>query len=185
MSLTLLIDTVHSELAVALIRNDTARFNIFSVQKKQHDKNINRIVKELLTEEKVSFKDLDAYAVVVGPGSWTGCRVGVAAVKGYAMAVPKPVVAINSLDAIGDPAALRSNLDNYYIKRGNNYTYEKLPSKIEGCPKGAGCLTGFATIESIGIENYRIRLISLAKSGKKITAKELQPFYLTDFVIKT
>ena len=174
MSLILLVDSVHTELAVALIRDESAQFKIHAVQK-AHDKNINVLVKELLASEKVAFKDLDAYAVVVGPGSWTGCRVGVAAVKGYAMAVPKPVVAINSLDAIGDPAALRSNLDNYYIKRGGKYSCEKLSST-----------EGFATIESIGgFENYRTRLITLAKSGKRITAKELQPFYLTDFVVKT
>lgn len=170
MSLILLIDSVHTELAVALIRDDTAQFKIHSVQR-MHDKNINILVKELLAREGVTFKDLDAYAVVVGPGSWTGCRVGVAAVKGYAIAHPLPVVAINSLDAIGNISALHSNLDNYYIKRGNKYTYEKLLSA-----------EGFATIENIGgIENYRTRLIKIARSGKRIAAKELQPFYGKDF----
>lgn len=174
MSLILLIDSVHTELAVALIRDESAQFKTHAVQK-AHDQNINLLVKELLACEKITFSDLDAYAVVVGPGSWTGCRVGVAAVKGYAIAHPLPVIAINSLDAIGDPSALRSNLDNYYIKRGSKYSCEKLLST-----------EGFATVENIGgIENYRTRLISLAKSGKRITAKELQPFYLTDFIIKT
>lgn len=170
MSLILLIDSVHTELAVTLIRGDTAQFKIHTVQK-MHDKNINILVKELLTCEGVMFKDLDAYAVVVGPGSWTGCRVGIAAVKGYAMAHPLPVVAINSLDAIGDISALRSNSDNYYVKRGGKYSYEKLVST-----------EGFATIESIGgIENYRTRLIEIARSGKRIAAKELQPFYGKEF----
>jgi len=168
----LLVDSVHTELAVALVREDSARFKVYPVRK-AHDRNINRLVKELLYEEKVSFDDLCAYAVVVGPGSWTGCRVGVAAIKGFAMAVPKPVVAINSLDALGTPSAVLSNLDNYYIKRGNKYTCEKL-----------GTTEGFSTLESVGVENYRTRLIDMAKNGKRITAKELQPFYLTDFVVK-
>jgi len=168
-----LVDSVHTELAVALIREDTARFKVYPVRK-AHDKNINRLVKELLAEEKITFGDLDSYAVVIGPGSWTGCRVGVAAIKGFAMAVPKPVVEINSLDVIGNPSAILSNLDNYYIKRGKQYSCEKLTST-----------EGFATLESIGIENYRTRLISMAKSGKLISAKELQPFYLTDFVVKS
>jgi tRNA threonylcarbamoyl adenosine modification protein YeaZ len=170
-SLVLLVDSVHTELAVALIGEDSARFKIFSVQK-QHDRNVNRLVRELMADSGVGFADLTGYAVVVGPGSWTGCRVGVAAVKGYAMAHPKPTVAINSLDAIGDPAAIRSNLDNYYIKRGSKYSCEKLTTT-----------EGFATIEGIGIECYRSRLISLAKSGKRIDAKDLQPFYLTEFVV--
>ena len=173
MSLILLVDSVHTELAVALIREDSARFMTYPVRK-AHDKNINRLVKELLEKEKVGFSDLNAYAVVVGPGSWTGCRVGVAAIKGFAMAIPKPVVAINSLDALGDPSAIKSNLDNYYIKRGSKYTCEKLESAV-----------GFATLESVGIENYRTKLINMAKTGKQMSAKEVQPFYLTDFVVKS
>ena len=172
MSLILLIDSVHTELAVALVRDETARFMVHKVQK-EHDKNINRLVKDLLASEEVTFADLDAYAVVVGPGSWTGCRVGVAAVKGWAFAHPLPVIAINSLDALGDPSALRCNLDNFYIRRGNIYTCEKLSST-----------EGFSTMESIGIENYRARLVELAKSGAQISARELQPFYLTEFVVK-
>lgn len=173
MSFILLVDSVHSELAVALIREDTARFKVHPAQR-EHDKNINRLVKELLADEGLAFSDLDAYAVVVGPGSWTGCRVGVAAVKGYAFACPKPVVPIISLDALGDPSAIKSNQDNYFLKRGSKYSCEKL-----------ALLEGFATLESIGVENYRTRLVSLAKSGKGIEAKKLQPFYVTDFVVKT
>ena len=172
MCLILLVDSVHSELAVALIREDSARFKVFETPR-QHDRNINRVVKELLREEGVGFKDLEAYAVVVGPGSWTGCRVGVAAVKGLAMAVPRPVVAINSLDVLGSPSAVLSNLDNYYIKRGGKYSCEKLEST-----------DGFATIESVGVEEYRARLVSMARSGKRISAKELQALYLTDFIVK-
>jgi tRNA threonylcarbamoyladenosine biosynthesis protein TsaB len=170
--LTLLVDSAHNELAVALVREDTANFKVFKVAK-QHDKNINRLVKELMQEENVRFEGLSAYAVVVGPGSWTGCRVGVAAIKGFAFAVPKPVVAINALDALGDPSAIRSNLDNFYIKRGGDYTCEKLEST-----------EGFATFESVGVENYRTRLIEMARKGKRISAKELQPLYITDFVVK-
>ena len=172
MSLILLVDSVHPELAVALIRDKSARFLTFGMQK-EHDKNINRLVKELLASENVTFSDLDAYAVVVGPGSWTGCRVGVAAVKGFAFAVPKPVIAINSLDAIGDPSAIKSNLDNYYIKRGDKYTCEKLTSA-----------EGFATVESIGVQNYHSRLIKMAILGKRQPAKEIKPFYLTEFAVK-
>ena len=171
MSLILLVDSVHTELAVALIRDESAQFMVHGVQR-EHDKNINKLAVDLLAKEGVTFADLDAFAVVVGPGSWTGCRVGAAAVKGWAFACPKPVVAINSLDCIGDPSAIRSNLDNYYIKRGNKYTCEKLQST-----------EGFATIESVGIEGYRARLVSSVKSGKRISAKELQPFYLADFKI--
>jgi tRNA threonylcarbamoyladenosine biosynthesis protein TsaB len=43
--------------------------------------------------------DVDAFAVCVGPGGFTGVRVGIAAVKGLASASGKPVVAVSSLEA--------------------------------------------------------------------------------------
>jgi len=166
-SLTLLIDSVHSELSVALVSDKEAVWKTFAEQK-VHDKNLIRLIKELLAEQRKSFDDIDAYAAVVGPGSWTGCRVGVTAVKGFCFALPKPVFALNSLDALGDPAALRSNLDNYYIKRGDNYTYEKLDST-----------EGYATLSDIN--TYRHNLIEQLKNVKQISASELVPFYVADF----
>ena len=185
MSLTLLIDSVHAELAVALVNDDksndsglvggSAVFRIFREQR-QHDKNLNRLVTQLLKQQKVKFTDIDKYAVVVGPGSWTGCRVGVAAIKGYNAAHPRPIIALNSLDALGDPSAINSNLDNYYIKRGNKYSCEKLTTAE---------LSGYSTLDTITHEGYRTRLIAMIKKVKPITAKELTPFYITDFQVKT
>ena len=172
MSLILLIDSVHSELAVGLVRADRAVFSIHK-QQKSHDKNLIPLITELLESEKVAFTDIDAYAVVVGPGSWTGCRVGVTAVKGFCAGQARPVFALNSLDALGDPSAIKSNLNKYYIKRGNNYTCEVLATT-----------DGYATLESVGVENYRTKLIEQIKKVKPISAKELVPFYVTEFEVK-
>ncbi len=44
--------------------------------------------------------DIDAYAVAAGPGSFTGLRIGIATVKGLAMAADKPVVAVPTLESL-------------------------------------------------------------------------------------
>lgn len=54
-------------------------------------------IENLLQSARLSPADLDAFAVALGPGSFTGVRVGIATVKGLALATQKPVVGFSSL----------------------------------------------------------------------------------------
>jgi tRNA threonylcarbamoyladenosine biosynthesis protein TsaB len=58
----------------------------------------------LLGKHKYSKTDLEAFAVANGPGSFTGLRVGLAAIKALAEALQKPIVAISLLEAIASVA---------------------------------------------------------------------------------
>jgi len=91
----LVIDSVANELFIALIRNDAVTIKIFA-SPRQHDRNINCLVREVLSTGKTVFLELDAIAVVTGPGSWTGSRVGVSAAKAYSMALGKPAINITA-----------------------------------------------------------------------------------------
>ena len=57
-------------------------------------------IDELLLQAKISLKDLDTIAIDVGPGAFTGVRLGVAAVQGLAIATQLPVIPVASLDAL-------------------------------------------------------------------------------------
>jgi tRNA threonylcarbamoyladenosine biosynthesis protein TsaB len=54
----------------------------------------------LLAELKLTLAEMDLFAVVAGPGSFTGLRVGLAAVKGWAEVFAKPVAAVSGLEAL-------------------------------------------------------------------------------------
>ena len=65
-----------------------------------HSRTILPLCEEMVRAQGLTFKDIDAYAAAVGPGSFTGIRIGTAAVKGFAWSQDKPCAGISSLLAM-------------------------------------------------------------------------------------
>ena len=65
-----------------------------------HSEILLPMAEDLLKEARLSFKEIDGYAVTVGPGSFTGIRIGVATVKGLAFGKEKPCFGISSLEGL-------------------------------------------------------------------------------------
>ena len=61
------------------------------------------LVAAVMSTAGVEFSDLDRIAVTVGPGSFTGLRVGIAAARGLALAADKPAVGLSTLAAFAAP----------------------------------------------------------------------------------
>lgn len=69
-----------------------------------HSQTLLPIVESLLNNSKISINDIDRFAVSSGPGSFTGLRISVAAVKGLAYALSKECVGVSSLEAAASNA---------------------------------------------------------------------------------
>ncbi len=68
-----------------------------------HAKNMIPFVDEVLREAGIEKRQLNAIAVGIGPGSYTGLRIGVSTAKGLAYTLGIPVIAISTLECIAEP----------------------------------------------------------------------------------
>ena len=65
-----------------------------------HAENLHTFIKEGMEALQLTYADLDAVAVSMGPGSYTGLRIGVSAAKGLCFAANLPLIAIPTLDIL-------------------------------------------------------------------------------------
>ena len=75
-----------------------------------HSRTLMPIVEHLFQNSGLSPESVDAIAVAVGPGSFTGIRIGVSAAKGLAFALDKPAVGVSTLAAMARNAAFAGGL---------------------------------------------------------------------------
>lgn len=65
-----------------------------------HSQTLMPMVQSALTAVNITLKEIDYFAISAGPGSFTGLRIGIAAVKGMASALNKPCVSVSTLQAM-------------------------------------------------------------------------------------
>ena len=71
-----------------------------SLEKKTHSETFMPLVHEVMEQAGITHAELDAYAVTVVPGSFTGVRIGLAAVKAMALAAGKGCIPVSSTEAL-------------------------------------------------------------------------------------
>lgn len=101
MSLILCLETSTKACSVAIGKNGKLLTVKESLDEKySHAENLTLYIEEVCQQAKVRLTEVDAIAVSKGPGSYTGLRIGVSAAKGLCYALDKPLIAINSLEAM-------------------------------------------------------------------------------------
>ena len=131
---TLFIDT-HSELIFLSLFNEEKTFIKQKESFHEHSKLVLPMLKELMNEVNITFKDIESIIVVNGPGSFTGIRIGVSIAKTLGYALDIPVYSISTLtlylisnEYTTDKMAVIEDNKGYYISvfdKDNNVKVEE------------------------------------------------------------
>ena len=100
MSLILNIDTALEGAAVCLARNGNVLQLESSHQQKDHAAWLHPAIAKMIKQEGCTLGDLRAVAVSIGPGSYTGLRVGLSAAKGFCYALDIPLITVGTLEIL-------------------------------------------------------------------------------------
>ena len=68
-----------------------------------HSRTLLPMVQDMLRSSELTLADMDAIAIAVGPGSFTGLRIGLATVKGLSWAAEKPCIGVSTLESMAHP----------------------------------------------------------------------------------
>lgn len=95
--LILALDTSGKLASAALLRDGRLLGSDTRDSMLDHSRTLLPMCSQLLAGHGLALSDIDLFAAVIGPGSFTGVRIGCAAVKGYAWSLDKPCLGISSL----------------------------------------------------------------------------------------
>lgn len=117
----LAIDTSGDHLTVALIDGESVEYEFCQDTGLRHSISLMPYIEKVLDKAGLTPKDIDVYSCVIGPGSFTGIRIGVSTVKAFSYANNKPVLPVTSFEVLEYNKPYGKNItvidarhDNYY-----------------------------------------------------------------------
>ncbi len=96
----LAVDSSAKSASVAITEDDRLISESFVNVGLTHSETLMPMIESSLNNAKLTINDIDAFCVTTGPGSFTGIRIGVAAIKGLAQPQKKPCAGVSTLEAM-------------------------------------------------------------------------------------
>lgn len=119
----LAIDTSGANCSVAIINEEKVICDFNLSIGTTHSETLLPMVDEVCKASKIDLSDVDILACGIGPGSFTGLRIGIATIKGFALAQNKPVIGVPTLDALANNIATFDGLICSVLDARNNNVY--------------------------------------------------------------
>ena len=130
--LTLALDTSGKTAAVAVLDDERLLCDILSNSGRNHSETLLKMIDDALLNIGATTKDIDLLCCTLGPGSFTGLRIGISTIKGLAAATGKPIAGVSSLAALAINVEKTENKTICAVMdagRGFVYTASYLPDE--------------------------------------------------------
>ena len=106
----LAVNTATSVLSIALVDGGKTLSYFSTAETRDQGNVLIKNAQKMLLDNKLSFGDIGLLAVVTGPGSFTGIRIGIAAMRGIAMAAKLPITGVTSFDLFAETEEVYKNI---------------------------------------------------------------------------
>ncbi|MCU1342760.1 MAG: glycoprotease protein family er [Candidatus Acidoferrum typicum] len=132
--LILAIDTSTRAGSIAVLRDSEVLAEISAREDTPYSTRLFRDLELLQSRAQFRMNQVDVFAVAAGPGSFTGLRVGLTAVKGWAEVHAKPIAAVSGLEAIAAQATANHEVISPFLDARKGYvfgsTYRRGPGRL-------------------------------------------------------
>jgi len=144
----LTIDSATMVAGVSIVEENRLIGELTVNYQKTHSEKLLTAVDHLLEDVGLRISDMDAFGIVSGPGSFTGLRIGMATVKGFAQALNKPVVTVSTLESLAHNLNCVTGLVCPILDAQRNQVYTAIYRGI-----GDGNLEAMSQEQAMGIED--------------------------------
>jgi tRNA threonylcarbamoyladenosine biosynthesis protein TsaB len=142
---------------------------------KGHAEQLMDVIGEAMAAAGTTYADLTAVAVAVGPGSFTGIRVGVATVRGLALALKVPAIGVTTLEALAAEArdlhgvapamaAIDAGRDGLYVATYASDGTNVAPPAVLSLDEAKAMVTGDMTV----CGSAAARIVGAAEKGRAV-----------------
>jgi len=121
--LTLAFDTSSKTAAVAILRDNVILYDAIINIDLNHSEVLLPAIEQACLQTKIRISEIDLFAFTIGPGSFTGLRIGASTLKGLMLATGKPAVGISSLAALALNAGISSKMICSVMDAGRGQVY--------------------------------------------------------------
>ena len=116
-------DTSTKAGSVCILEDKTIIGEVYFNLDRTHSERILPIIDYILNFTKIKINEIELFVCGIGPGSFTGIRIGLAIAKGFSFALNKPLIGVSSLDALAYSLYLEEEYIAIIEGRNKEYFY--------------------------------------------------------------